>query len=99
MVDPPPPYLERLRAEGKIADIYWKLKKHIIGRRTEAPGWTDRAAGILTDRTRANRCEVAPQFFRGPERKATVELHMDDLGSSAPSAAVRSMSSVSRAST
>ena len=68
-VDPPPEDLGRLRAEGKNAGIHWKLKKHMPGRRAAAPDWTDRMAGILTDRTRMNRCEVAPQFCYDPEGK------------------------------
>ena len=78
-MDPPPEYLERLRAEGKSADNYWKHKKQMPGRRTAAPGWADRVAGILTDRMRMKGCEVAPHFFYGLEKGVVVELGMDDL--------------------
>ena len=67
VANPPPEYLERLGAEGKSTDICGELKKRMPGRRAAAPGWTDRAAGVLTDKMRTNRYEVVPQFFYDSE--------------------------------
>ncbi|CAK0865232.1 unnamed protein product [Prorocentrum cordatum] len=84
VVDPPQEYLDRLQAEGKSTDIYWKLKRQLLGRRTAAPGWVEHMAGILMDETRLARCEMAPQFFYNSETEVVVELHMDDLHVAGP---------------
>ncbi|CAK0881954.1 unnamed protein product, partial [Prorocentrum cordatum] len=78
VVDPPQEYLDRLQAEGKSTDIYWKLKRQLPGRRTAAPGWVEHMAGILMDEMRMARCEMAPQFFYNSETEVVVQLHMDD---------------------
>ncbi|CAK0856495.1 unnamed protein product [Prorocentrum cordatum] len=75
VVASPQESLDVLGAEGKGADIYWKLKKQLPGRRTAAPGWAEHRAGILAGEMHVARCEVAPQFFYNPNS----EMRMGDL--------------------
>ena len=84
VVDPPPKYPERLRAEGKRTDVLWKLLKQLPGRRQAGQWWVDHCSTVLLS-LNFTRCAACPQFFWGASRCIAIEVHMDDMhGAGAP---------------
>ena len=60
-------------------NIWWKLQKHLPGRRQAGQRWVDHFTSALVDKLGFTRCVSAPQFFWNPDRQVGMEVHMDDV--------------------
>ena len=86
LVDPPALWKEQEEAAGRDSSLVWRMQKVLYGRRKAPKEWLKYFGRVLVEHAGLIQSASAPQFFRSSNGQVFLEVHMDDIHASGPTA-------------
>eukprot|EP00971_Amphidinium_carterae_P350904 6491802-Amphidinium_carterae.1 len=77
-VDPPAEWIMLRKRLNLDWQVKWQLLKQLPGQRGAGVGWTEYCASKI-ESIGGERCDSLPHFFKVPNSRTVMEVHMDDI--------------------